>query len=428
VNWLLAIPFELRLVAIFALGALSASWLNLAIYRLAWNPRSISPWSAAPEGTRRHLRHRVPIVGWWGRRHETDIHGPGFWVRPMLLEISVGLLLAGLYWWEVGQKGLLLPPEIGTPPDGSLLLADWQTIVHLQFAAHVLLFYLMLVASFIDIDEKIIPDTVTVPGTLAGLLLAAMAPWSLLSGNSWLLPGSMVVQYEFLHIASPQGWPTALTASPNILSLIIGLACWWGWCFAIMPRRWMTRRGLLMACKILLARLQREPATWYLAALGLVGTAAIGSVWMFGSAVTWVGLLTSLVGMAAGGGLVWLVRIIGTNVLQREAMGFGDVTLMAMVGAFLGWQSVIIAFFLAPFAGVVLGIAQWILHRDQEIPYGPFLCLASAAVVVTWAAIWQSTQIYFETGWLVPGVLGFCLIMLGVLLGGWRKLLSALGR
>jgi prepilin signal peptidase PulO-like enzyme (type II secretory pathway) len=126
--------------------------------------------------------------------------------------------------------------------------------------------------------------------------------------------------------------------------------------------------------------------------------------------------------------LVWLVRIIGTKVLQREAMGFGDVTLMAMIGAFLGWQTVIIAFFLAPFAGVVLGIAQWILHRDQEIPYGPFLCLASAAIVVTWAAIWQSTQIYFETGWLVPGVLGFCLIMLGVLLGGWRKLLAALGR
>jgi prepilin signal peptidase PulO-like enzyme (type II secretory pathway) len=334
-------------------------------------------------------------------------------------------VLAGLYWWEVGQKGLLSPAEIGEPPVGAFVTTHWQTIVHLQFASHVLLFYLMLVASFIDIDEKIIPDTVTIPGTLTGLLLATMTPWSLLSGNGWLPPGSTTIEREFLQIASPQAWPTALAAAPNIFSLILALACWWGWCFAIMPRRWLTRRGWVMAVKILLARLRREPATWYLAALGLVGTAAIGSVWMFGAAISWVGLLTGLVGMAAGGALVWLVRIIGTRVLHREAMGFGDVTLMAMIGAFLGWQTALIVFFLAPFAGVLLGIVQWVMHRDQEIPYGPFLCLAAAAVVVAWSAVWQATQIYFAAGWLVPGVLAVCLVLLGVLLGGWRKLLSA---
>ena len=185
-NWILAIPLELRLVALFLLGTLAGSWLNLAIYTLAWNPRPISPWSNAPLGVaRRQFRDRVPIVGWWGLRREIDLHGTGFWIRPMLIEFGLGLSLAGLYWWEIVERGLLPRPLNGVPPLGAFLNGDWQAIVHSQFAAHALLFMLMLVASFIDIDEKIIPDTVTVPGTLAGLLLATISPWSLLSGNAW---------------------------------------------------------------------------------------------------------------------------------------------------------------------------------------------------------------------------------------------------
>ena len=101
----------------------------------------------------------------------------------------------------------------------------------------------------------------------------------------------------------------------------------------------------------------------------------------------WQGLLTALVGMAASGGLVWLVRIIGTVVLRREAMGFGDVTLMAMIGAYLGWQPCLVVFFLAPLAGLMVGVLRLILSRDREIPYGPFLCLATLFLIVRWRAL-----------------------------------------
>ena len=87
-------------------------------------------------------------------------------------------------------------------------------------------------------------------------------------------------------------------------------------------------------------------------------------------------MLTSLIGMAATGGLVWGVRLIGSFSLRREAMGFGDVTLMMMIGTFLGWQAGPILFFLSPFAAIVIGLAQLIFRRDDVIPYGPFLCLA----------------------------------------------------
>ena len=107
--------------------------------------------------------------------------------------------------------------------------------------------------------------------------------------------------------------------------------------------------------------------------------------------------------MAAGGGLIWLVRIIGGHALGREAMGFGDVTLMAMIGAFLGWQTCLIVFFLAPLAGVVLGLVQLMLRRGSEIPYGPFLCLGALAAIVGWASIWDRLSGVFLLGWLAPG-------------------------
>ena len=60
--------------------------------------------------------------------------------------------------------------------------------------------------------------------------------------------------------------------------------------------------------------------------------------------------------MAVGAAVIWTIRFIASVILKREAMGFGDVTLMAMIGAFLGWQAVIIVFFLSPFAGAVVGV------------------------------------------------------------------------
>ena len=98
-----------------------------------------------------------------------------------------------------------------------------------------------------------------------------------------------------------------------------------------MPRTWYSRHGWLRALGLMLARLRRDPSTRALLLLGLVGSLGILGVWLLGGP-RWQGLLTALVGMAAGGGLIWAVRIIGAATLHREAMGFGDVTLMAMLG------------------------------------------------------------------------------------------------
>lgn len=88
------------------------------------------------------------------------------------------------------------------------------------------------------------------------------------------------------------------------------------------------------------------------------------------------GFLSSLTGALAGGASIYLVGVIGKAIFRKEAMGGGDVKLLAMIGAFLGWKMAIITFFAAPFLGSVVGIAVKIKTGQSLIPYGPFLSLA----------------------------------------------------
>jgi leader peptidase (prepilin peptidase)/N-methyltransferase len=65
-------------------------------------------------------------------------------------------------------------------------------------------------------------------------------------------------------------------------------------------------------------------------------------------------------------------------------MGGGDVKLLAMIGAFLGWQKAVLTFFIAPFFGAAIGIVNLAIKKDHTIPYGPFLSLA-ALLSIFWA-------------------------------------------
>lgn len=411
-----AIPMEIRLAGLFVVGLCLGSLVNLGVYRLAWHRRAISPWWSPPaEAPPRRALDRCPVVGWLGLRREAGLHGAGFWIRPILVELGCGVGMAWLYWWEVGQMALL-PMPVPQPP------AAIVAALHAQFACHVVLIGLMLAGSLIDADERIIPDSITVPGTLFGLAAAAIYyPWALLPDDLVFnqAGGLQVQQVQFMHLASPNPWPPGLGGFPLAWPLVLALGCWWLWCVALMPRTWYARHGWCRAIGLCLARLRRSPATRYTAILGLGTSAFIVGVWRCGGP-HWQGLLSSLVGMAASGLLIWLVRILGTAALGREAMGFGDVTLMAMLGAMLGWQACLMVFFLAPFAGLAVGLVGLILHRGSEIPYGPYLSLAAVVTIVRWESLWNRTVGIFQPGWLVPAGVLVCLILMPVLLGLWR--------
>jgi leader peptidase (prepilin peptidase)/N-methyltransferase len=95
------------------------------------------------------------------------------------------------------------------------------------------------------------------------------------------------------------------------------------------------------------------------------------------------GLLASIAGAAAGGLSIYLMGAFGKALFRKEAMGGGDVKLMAMIGSFLGWKLVLLAFFIAPISGAIVGIVLKIRDGQEVIPYGPHLSLA-ALVTVFW--------------------------------------------
>ncbi len=93
-------------------------------------------------------------------------------------------------------------------------------------------------------------------------------------------------------------------------------------------------------------------------------------------------LLNSFLGVLAGGGLIYAMGIFGGVLFKKEAMGGGDVKLMAMLGAFLGWRLIILTFFLAPFFGSIVGIIVKIRNKQDIIPYGPHLSLAGIVAIL----------------------------------------------
>jgi len=122
------------------------------------------------------------------------------------------------------------------------------------------------------------------------------------------------------------------------------------------------------------------------------------------------GFGVGLLGFLVGAGLTQAVRLSFGFLLRREAMGDGDVTLMGMIGAFLGWQAAVLTFFIAPFFG--LGHAAWkvlmLLKKwlnggqlsgvDRELPYGPYLSMAAVAVLLAWPWLWRNwAKALFQT-------------------------------
>ena len=91
-------------------------------------------------------------------------------------------------------------------------------------------------------------------------------------------------------------------------------------------------------------------------------------------------LKESFLGVLVGGGFLYLTALAGEIVMKKEAMGGGDVKLLAMIGAFLGWRPVLLAIFFGSIIGSVVSLALIglkIKKRTDYIPFGPYLSLGA---------------------------------------------------
>jgi len=105
--------------------------------------------------------------------------------------------------------------------------------------------------------------------------------------------------------------------------------------------------------------------------------------------------LSSFLGIVIGGAIIYLTGVLFDLVYfkllkkppiqgETESMGGGDVKLLAMIGAFIGWPGAVLTFFIAPFFGAVVGVVNLFVKKDHTIPYGPFLALG-ALISLFWA-------------------------------------------
>jgi leader peptidase (prepilin peptidase)/N-methyltransferase len=90
----------------------------------------------------------------------------------------------------------------------------------------------------------------------------------------------------------------------------------------------------------------------------------------------------SVLGILIGGGCLFAIAFLYEIITKREGMGGGDIKLLAMLGAFLGWKSLFFILFASSLLGAVVGVSAMIMKgQDMKyaVPFGPFLSIAAVA-------------------------------------------------
>ncbi|MER3416927.1 MAG: hypothetical protein C4297_12045 [Gemmataceae bacterium] len=300
----------------FVLGTIVGSYLNVCIVRLPLQKSILWPGSRCAVCLQKiRWYDNVPLVSYWVLRGRCRQCRQSFSMRYFWIELLTGVLFAGLFVWIVVWNSRALGAEQPFEPArgisaGALVLV-WLHAVTLTS--------LLLVATFTDLDYRVIPLGLTVAGTLLGILWGTLLPWPWPWPAEALFPAGVMTQMRFGGAGVPDR---------DILLLPAGL---WRWPV------WMPTPDTM------------PPGDWRL------------------------GLATGLAGALAGALGMRLVRSAFTWGLGKEALGLGDADLMMMIGAFLGWQMLVFTLVFAVLMGVIYAVFLIVITQASELAFGPFL-------------------------------------------------------
>jgi leader peptidase (prepilin peptidase)/N-methyltransferase len=429
-----------QLIFAGAFGACVGSLVNVLVYRLPLGLSVVTPPSRCPScQTLLTWRENIPIFGWLLLRGRCRFCKTSISPEYPIVEASVALLFVVVYFfwycvpfpwvWPPGSSAVFLginwahvKPEWAS--DG--FSASWPVFV-------VLMVLLGSLAAVLLVDAKTytIPlQLVWFPSVVAVLGHVGWAAWMSWSGRvldhapgwTWAIPSP-----------GASGWGAVGAASGGMLGIAIGnillskglirrsFADYEAWeaearakAGAASPaaegnapssdalaattagtspadiwieyphaRREMFKELVFLAPAIGLAFV----GSWVairLAGPWTPGVTPISTGTPAHAVPLWLDVLAGvLLGYLIGGGAVWAVRILGSLLFGREAMGLGDVHLMAAVGACLGWIDSTLAFFGAAFVGL-LWWALGLIFRGvsaRAMPYGPFLAVSTLLVI-----------------------------------------------
>jgi len=131
------------------------------------------------------------------------------------------------------------------------------------------------------------------------------------------------------------------------------------------------------------------------------------------------GLAWSVAGCLTGASITWLIRDLSGRILGQPALGGGDVTLMALIGAFLGWQPTLCVLAIAPLAGILVGTVVRLFTGRTFVAYGPYLACSACIVMCTWRWMWAdylTLRDIFGHWPSVAGLIAFAFASMAILL------------
>jgi len=351
----LAVYHHLFATFAFVLGAVVGSFLNVCIYRMPLDLSVNEPRRSFCPACKKQLKwyQNIPLLSWLFLRGRCANCGSRIAFRYFAVELLTGLLFLAV-WRHF----------------------PWQiALVHWIFVS------LLIVGTFIDFEHFIIPDEVTIGGTVAGIVA------------SFLVPALMSVDRR---------WTALLTSA---LSAALGYAILWIvleagkkvfgkkkiQLDAPMPFTW-TRKGedadfVVGEEKGLWSEyFSRESDLLILHCdEAVVDTRNIGKTDLrfHYNRVQVEGEEISLDAVEQISGIVRGLQI------PREAMGRGDLKFLAAIGAFLGWRAVLFSVFAGSLLGSFVGLATLLIGRrvwSAKLPFGPYLALGA----LLWMFIGQS--------------------------------------
>jgi len=99
-----------------------------------------------------------------------------------------------------------------------------------------------------------------------------------------------------------------------------------------------------------------------------------------------MGIVNSFIGLLAGGGSLYLIALLGDWLFKKESMGGGDIKMAGMLGAFVGWQKVLLIFLASAVIGLVVSVVILFIsekfRQERVIPFGPFLAIAAFLAII----------------------------------------------
>jgi leader peptidase (prepilin peptidase)/N-methyltransferase len=377
------------LVMLFILGAIFGSLLNVCIARMPKEKSIIWPKSHCGKCFQPiRFYDNIPLLSYWILRGRCRSCRARFSIRYFLIELLVAGGFVGLFYLEVIENAHDIPAFREAKRDLQLNLLTWENRAYLLFfLQRAILFCLLVVAAMCDMEDRSIPLSLTLFGTVIGLIFATVFPWPWPNSPVQAMPKPPVVSIQV------QGRPN-------------------------MPAETLPKVEIP----------NPAPNEWW-----LLGPPKEGiTPWpVWGPPPSWMpagswrlGLINGLAGALAGTFLLRGVKFLFERGLGKEALGLGDADLMMMVGAFLGWQVVLVAFLVGAVVALVFALPLLFLRGENTLPFGPGLAVGTILTWLGWEGFGAVVQPmffnpYFLLILLVSGAL--ILFLLSFLMGAFQR-------